>query len=127
MFPEYSCKGKLDISVKKDIRKKVAGLMISKLAQTSRNSFDSIFISAFLGLAMTTIYSNYLLVISAITGILNIIMNSLQAGIGNTLQTETKRKKLRKSKKIQSSLYAFSLAGVQHVCYVCTSHLCDFG
>ena len=56
MFPEYSCKGKLDISVKKDIRKKVAGLMISKLAQTSRNSFDSIFISAFLGLAMTTIY-----------------------------------------------------------------------
>lgn len=99
MFPEYSCKGKLDISVKKDIRKKVAGLMISKLAQTSRNSFDSIFISAFLGLAMTTIYSNYLLVISAITGILNIIMNSLQAGIGNTLQTETKEKNYENLKK----------------------------
>ena len=92
MFPEYSCKGKLDISVKKDIRKKVAGLMISKLAQTSRNSFDSIFISAFLGLAMTTIYSDYLLVISAITGILNIVIHSLQAGVGNTLQTETKEK-----------------------------------
>lgn len=99
MFPEYSCKGKLDISVKKDIRKKVAGLMISKLAQTSRNSFDSIFISTFLGLAMTTIYSNYLLVISAITGILNIIMNSLQAGIGNTLQTETKEKNYENLKK----------------------------
>lgn len=99
MFPEYSCKGKLDISVKKDIRKKVAGLMISKLAQTSRNSFDSIFINAFLGLAMTTIYSNYLLVISAITGILNIIMNSLQAGIGNTLQTETKEKNYENLKK----------------------------
>ncbi len=99
MFPEYSCKGKLDISVKKDIRKKVAGLMISKLAQTSRNSFDSIFISAFLGLAMTTIYSNYLLVISAITGILNIVINSLQAGVGNTLQTETKEKNYENLKK----------------------------
>ena len=73
MFPEYSCKGKLDISVKKDIRKKVAGLMISKLAQTSRNSFDSIFISAFLGLAMTAIYSNYMLVFTSLTGIINII------------------------------------------------------
>lgn len=99
MFPEYSCKGKLDISVKKDIRKKVAGLMISKLAQTSRNSFDSIFISAFLSLAMTTIYSNYLLVISAITGILNIVINSLQAGVGNTLQTETKEKNYENLKK----------------------------
>ena len=99
MFPEYSCKGKLSISVKKDIRKKVAGLMISKLAMTSRNSFDSIFISAFLGLAMTTIYSNYLLVISTITGILNIVINSLQAGIGNTLQTETKEKNYENLKK----------------------------
>lgn len=99
MFPEYSCRGKLDISIQKDIRKKVAGLMISKLAMTSRNSFDSIFISAFLGLAMTTIYSNYLLIISTITGILNIIMNSLQAGIGNTLQTETKETNYENLKK----------------------------
>ena len=117
MFPEYSCKGKLDISVKKDIRKKVAGLMISKLAMTSRNSFDSIFISAFLGLAMTTIYSNYLLVISTITGILNIVINSLQAGIGNTLQTETKEKNYENLKKF-NLLYTL-FAGWCTTCMLC--------
>lgn len=117
MFPEYSCKGKLDISVKKDIRKKVAGLMISKLAQTSRNSFDSIFISAFLGLAMTTIYSNYLLVISAITGILNIVINSLQAGVGNTLQTETKEKNYENLKKFNLLYTLFS--GWCTTCMLC--------
>ena len=119
MFPEYSCKGKLDISVKKDIRKKVAGLMISKLAQTSRNSFDSIFISAFIGLAMTTIYSNYLLVISAITGILNIVINSLQAGVGNTLQTETKEKNYENLKK-------FNLLYTPFVGWCTTCMLCMY-
>lgn len=117
MFPEYSCKGKLDIAIQKDIRKKVAGLMISKLAQTSRNSFDSIFISAFLGLAMTTIYSNYFLIISAITGILNIITNSMQAGIGNTLQTETKEKNYENLKKF-NLLYTF-FVGWCSTCMLC--------
>lgn len=117
MFPEYSCKGKPDISVKKDIRKKVAGLMISKLAQTSRNSFDSIFISAFLGLAMTAIYSNYMLVFTSLTGIINIITNSMQAGVGNFIQTESKEKNYELLKKL-ALLYALMI-GWCTACMLC--------
>jgi len=108
MFPEYSCRGKLDISIQKDIRKKVAGLMISKLAQTSRNSFDSIFISSFIGLSMTAVYSNYMLVFTSLTGIVNIITNSMQAGIGNFIQTESKENNYELLKKL-ALLYALMI------------------
>lgn len=117
MFPEYSCRGKLDISIQKDIRKKVAGLMISKLAQTSRNSFDSIFISAFIGLSMTAIYSNYMLVFTSLTGIINIITNSMQAGVGNFIQTETKEKNYELLKKL-TLFYALAI-GWCTTCMLC--------
>lgn len=117
MFPEYSCKGKLDIAVKKDIRKKVAGLMISKLAQTSRNSFDSIFISAFLGLTTTAVYSNYMLVFTSLTGIINVITNSMQAGVGNFIQTESPEKNYELLKKL-ALLYAL-LIGWCATCMLC--------
>ena len=58
-FPEYFCKGKLSTETKSVICNKVSGLMINKLCQVSRNSFDSIFVSAFLGLKITAMYSNY--------------------------------------------------------------------
>lgn len=117
MFPEYSCKGKLAISIRKDIRKKVAGLMISKLAQTSRNSFDSIFISAFLGLTTTAIYSNYMLVFTSLTGIINVITNSMQAGVGNFIQTESPEKNYELLKKL-ALLYAL-LIGWCATCMLC--------
>lgn len=117
MFPEYLCKGKLDISIRKDIRKKVAGLMISKLAQTSRNSFDSIFISAFLGLTTTAVYSNYMLVFTSLTGIINVITNSMQAGVGNFIQTESPEKNYELLKKL-ALLYAL-LIGWCATCMLC--------
>lgn len=117
MFPEYSCRGKLDTSIQKDIRKKVAGLMISKLAQTSRNSFDSIFISSFIGLSMTAVYSNYMLVFTSLTGIVNIITNSMQAGIGNFIQTESKENNYELLKKL-ALLYALMI-GWCTTCMLC--------
>lgn len=117
MFPEYSCRGNLDKSIKKDIRKKVAGLMINKLSQTSRNSFDSIFISTFIGLSMTAVYSNYMLVFTSLTGIINIITNSMQAGVGNYIQTETEDKNYELLKKL-AMLYSF-FTGWCATCMLC--------
>lgn len=117
MFPEYSCKGKLDISVKKDIRKKVAGLMISKICHVSRNSLDNIFVSAFLGLSMTAIYSNYYMILTSISGIISIITTSMQGGIGNSVQTESEEKNYSDMKKF-NLLYMW-LAGWCTICMLC--------
>ena len=92
LFPLIVPKGKLSESQKKNIKEKVKGLMISKITGTTRNTFDSIFISAFLGLVETAIYNNYYLIMNSIISFFVIFMNSISAGIGNSVATETKEK-----------------------------------
>lgn len=88
-YPQYLCRGKISESVRKDIRVKVAGLLVTNICGVSRNALDSIFISAFLGLTLTAMYNNYYYVSIAVTGIMAIICTSLQAGIGNSIATDT--------------------------------------
>lgn len=92
IFPDIVPVGKLSDAQKKDIKEKIKGLMISKITGTTRNTFDSIFISAFLGLLETAIYNNYYLIMNGIIGFFGILMNSISAGIGNSVATETKEK-----------------------------------
>jgi len=89
-FPQYICKGNISAEMKQDMKKKVSGLMIQRVCATTRNATDSIFISAFLGLAMTAIYSNYYYIMGAVTSFMAIITNSMLGGIGNGIQSETK-------------------------------------
>ena len=60
LFPQYECRGTVSSIEKKDLKEKVSGLMITKLCSITRNSFDSIFISAFIGLTIAAIYTNSL-------------------------------------------------------------------
>lgn len=89
-FPQYVCKGTIPAEIKKDMKKKVSGLMIQKVCATTRNTLDSIFISAFLGLTMTAMYSNYYYIMNAVTGFMGIITTSMLGGIGNGIQVESK-------------------------------------
>lgn len=116
-FPQYTCRGKLPPNMKKDIRRKVSGLMISRLCQTSRNSLDNIFISAFLGLTVTAIYSNYFLILTAVNGFLGVITISMMAGVGNSIQTETTEKNYMDMRKF-NFLYMW-ISGWCTVCMVC--------
>lgn len=92
VFPEYVCRGSVSKDVKKDIYKRVSGLFISKLSQTTRDSFDSIFISVFISLSAVTIYSNYYYIMNAVHGFLTIICTSMSAGIGNYVASESRKK-----------------------------------
>lgn len=92
MFPKIQCKGSIPATIKSKIKFQIAGLSISKLCQVTRNTFDSIFISAFLGLTATGIYSNYYCILSALSGFVTIVSSSLLAGIGNTIATESPQK-----------------------------------
>lgn len=91
-YPDYVCKGIINNDLKKDIKRRVTGLMMQKICATTRNSLDSIFISSFLGLNTVAIYSNYYTILNAIAGIMTIISTAILAGVGNSVVTESTKK-----------------------------------
>ncbi len=95
LYPEYFCEGTMDQAEVREIGKRVAGLFIYKVCGTFRSSFDSIVISAFLGLIVLAKYENYFFIANSIIGILTIISSGITAGIGNSMVTETKEKNYR--------------------------------
>ena len=92
MYPNYKCRGEISKEQQKDIAKKVAALFGTKANSVVLHAMDNIVISAFLGLAMVGLYGNYYYVMSAIVGMIAIVYNSMTAGIGNSLETETVEK-----------------------------------
>lgn len=116
-YPNYVCKGNIDETTKNNIKKRVSGLMINKVCQTTRNSLDSICISCFLGLKVVAIYSNYYSIIQALMGFLSILSSSIIAGIGNSIVVESEEKNYNDMKKI-NFLYMF-ISGWITVCLLC--------
>lgn len=100
-FPQYTAEGNIDSDLKKIIRKQVAGLMIGKLCDTSRNSFDSIVLSSFLGLSIVAIYNNYYYIYSGMYAIMIVITNAMQASVGNSIAVESKEKNYKDLLKFQ--------------------------
>ena len=96
----YKCVGVVDKKTKKNIGYNVIGLSISKVCATTRNSLDSIFASAYLGLTVTAIYNNYYYVMSAVTMILSIVVTSIGSVVGNSIATETPQKNYQDMEKL---------------------------
>lgn len=118
LYPHYKCSGNISENEKENIKKNVQGLMIGKVCMVSRNSFDSIFLSAFLGLQIVAVYGNYYYIMNAITGILTILMTSLSAGIGNSIALESVEKNYRDLNK-----FVFIYAWISGWCAVCLFNL----
>ena len=93
-YPFYE-KKKEKIKMPTEMKQQVIGLMINRICDTFRNSFDSIIISSLFGLTITAIYSNYYYVYSAIYGIVLIISNSLLASVGNSIIKKTELENYR--------------------------------
>lgn len=116
-YPECKCAGEVSIGQKKDIRKKVAGLMVYKICATTRNSFDSIFISSMIGLTAVAIYSNYYTVMMAIIGVMSIISSSVTSSVGNSIVTESVGKNYNDMNKF-NFIYMW-LSGWLTTCLAC--------
>lgn len=114
LYPNYICKGSISSADLKQIKTQIAGLMVHRICQTSRNSLDSIFISAFLGLHVVAVYSNYYYIMNAIIGILSVFSNALVAGVGNSIVIESVEKNYSDFKRI-NYLY-MQIAGW---CFIC--------
>lgn len=84
-YPTYKYRGDLDSKTLEEIKKKIAGLMLARISATIRSALDSLFISAFIGLQCITIYDNYIYIVTAVAGIIQLLESSLIAGIGDSL------------------------------------------
>ena len=100
LFPQYKPKGKISKAQKNDIKEKISGLMIQKICTISRNSFDSIYVSMFLGLTETAMYNNYYYIINAVTSIMVVFTNAITAGVGNSVAVEETNKNFEDFKNL---------------------------
>ncbi|MBR5349028.1 MAG: polysaccharide biosynthesis protein [Lachnospiraceae bacterium] len=92
MYPEYQPKGSVSKEKQKEIFGRVKALVGHKIGTTVVTSADSLVISAFLGLGVLAIYSNYYYIIFFIVSLTSIFFNGMLAGIGNSLVVETEEK-----------------------------------
>ena len=117
MYPQFKPEGSLDEGTLNSIKKLVAGTFIQNACMTTRNSLDSIFVSAFLGLTLTAIYNNYYTIFSAVISMMAIISNALSGGIGNHVAVKSIDENFEELKQLDF-LY-MTIAGVCTSCLLC--------
>ena len=86
-------KSRLSWSEKKDLLKDCSALFVYKTNNVVMKATDNLVLSTFIGLAIVGLYSNYLMVYVALSGILNLVYSSLKASMGNFFVTESVKKK----------------------------------
>lgn len=117
LYPQYHAEGKLSTEELGSIRRVVAGTFVQRACIVTRNSLDSICISAYLGLAMTAIYNNYYTVLAGIIAFVNIVSASFMGGIGNHVATRSVKENYEEMKKLDF-VYLW-LGGWCTVCLLC--------
>ena len=116
MYPFLKDLGRESIPLqeKKGIFKNVKALFIYKLSSVVLNGTDSIIISKYLGLVVLGLYSNYYLLINAITQIVSQILNAFTSSVGNLIAIDNKEK----SRKIFKELFYFDMV-IYNVLCIC--------
>lgn len=92
MYPDIVFGGGISREEKQVIAQHVKGIALQKLCSATKNSFDSIIISAFCGLTAVAIYGNYYYIMFSIHALLYLIPNSIRSIVGNSVASETKEK-----------------------------------
>lgn len=115
-YPQYVARGKEYNVDKKEMKQKVSGLMMAKVGSATRNTFDSIVLSTFVGLTQVGIYNNYYYILTALAGIFAVILNSILAGIGNSIAVESREKNYKDFRMI-NFMYML-ISGAATVCLV---------
>ena len=94
-YPQYSCRGRISSGVRKDIISRVKGLMICNISAVTYTTFDSIILSALIGLEAVARYNNYATVRSGVTTVILLMQTAMQASVGNSVARESPEKNYR--------------------------------
>lgn len=108
MYPYIKQRASLHPAHKKEIRKNVSSIFLYKVSGTILNNTDNIFISMLVSTVTVGFYSNYYMVVSALSNIIFIFFNAITASVGN-LMTEKDIKK-------QESVFA----QLNYICFIIT-------
>ena len=108
-YPYYK-RIKARMKIPAEMKKQVGGLMVNKICDTFRNSFDSLIISSFIGLTATAIYGNYFYVYNAVYNIMLVICGAMGASVGNSIVKNTAKTNYRHL-LVFSQLYAGIIGG----------------
>ena len=118
MFPNiHSADKKLDNESKKDLTKKIVAMSMHQVGSVLVLSTDNLILSKMFGLGVVGIYSNYLLIITALMSIISIIINSLQASMGNMVATTGEQYVYKRYKQINLVFTWF--IGWCSICLMC--------
>lgn len=117
LFPQYKPEGRVSQNDKESIKKLVAGTFIQRTCVATRNSFDSICISTFLGLTLTAIYNNYYLLIRGVASFVSIIATSFTGGVGNHVAIKSTADNYREMKTLDF-IYLW-ISGWCMICLLC--------
>lgn len=114
-YPEYVPKGRIDSDTKNSIKKDIFAVLVYRVRDISRNSLDSVVISAFAGLVVVSNFQNYYTIFNVPFLLLGIFYTSFAPSIGNYAVTHDKEQVFniyRKSAFVQSIM-----AGWFAICY----------
>lgn len=118
-YPNLVCEGEVSKEDKGKIKNHVKGIALQKFCSTSRNSFDSIVVSLYLGLISIGIYNNYFLIISSVHAFLYQVPNAIRASVGNSIASESVEKNFHDFKKFSFIYFWIST-------WFCSCLLCLF-
>ena len=74
---------KVDSETKQELIKSIKAMFMHKIGRTLVNTVDNIVISAFVGVIALGEYSNYIVILTAVTGVIKLIFSSLTSVIGH--------------------------------------------
>lgn len=106
-YPEVACRGELGAEERRDLRRRVRGILVNRLTNVSRNGIDSLCISAFVGLSMTGRYSNYYYVMSGVLTLGIMVCRSMLPSVGNSVATEDVEKNYKDMRVFDFVFMAF--------------------
>lgn len=99
MYPQYKPAGRLSKEETRVINGKIGDLFISKVGGVIVSSADSVVLSAIFGLPVLAVYQNYSFIMMSIIGVVEIMLQSIVAGLGNSFITDTREKIFQDLKK----------------------------
>lgn len=91
----------LSKKIRKDIAKKVKGLIYHKVASFVVLGTDNIIITTFLGLFINGLYASYYMIINSVQGVIYQIITATMASVGNLLVENDKKKQFGIFRKIR--------------------------
>lgn len=114
MYPRYRPQGHLSRAQTQSINGRIRDLFTGKLGSVVLSSSDTMVISAFLGLTVLAVYQNYFFIVTSVISVIEIMLQSVLAGLGNSFITEAKEKNYRDFRK-----FTFIYLWVVGVCTCC--------